>query len=1029
MVKKIGGSPCTSSDFAASADWQPVMSQPAVAQVETMDGKGTSVRFDFKGGGGFVGMRMESALTLPSAFVFRLRLRYQGAANDLQFKLADASGRNVWWWRHLAFASTDGTLEVMIPSRLIEFAWGPQGAGAPGSIGGIEIILAAGGGGNGELLLESMTLADLSPPDCPSVSASSAEMKHPPADIFSPASGTSWRGLPGAGAWLELDLEHTCECGGIVITWEAGRTPSDFELAGCDDGTVWTLLRTVHRAAGRVSMIPFTPGEYRRIRLSFSGIDAVGIEKIEIKPHDFGSTPNDFFRNISSLSPRGWFPRYLSGEQSYWTPTATPEGQYRGLLNEEGLVETDFAGFSIEPSLWMDGKWINWAAVQPEPELAGQWMPVPSSIWRVSGIVLKTTTYATGPQYRENLHIRYELTNESEEPIHVRLFSAVRPFQVTPPWQIWGKLGGFSPIHAIDWDGTVVRVNGNKVIKPEPLPSAFGATTFDGGDISSWLAGGVVPGASSVEDAYSQASAALAFDLSLASGDSRIIYLSVPFAECGHDMISSPEGADAFCQALASWHNAKAKPRFLLPDAYGELAVVLNTAIAHILVNRDGAALQPGPRRYTRSWIRDGAIMASALLRMGYTQAAVDFLRWYIPFQKPDGNVPCVVDGNGPDWLPEHDSHGQLIFLAAECYRFTHDKTILEESWDAVTRATSYLEALRQTRLTTAYNNSGGNPCRGLLPESASHEGYLAHPVHSYWDDYWAIQGMEDAALIARVLGYADKEERFLGIAQELRDALSHSIRLVIAANNLHYVPGSVEWADFDITATACALGMLDMASLMPSISVREMIDEYLSGLRRRWSGETDWNNYTAYEIRIVGALVRCGLREEASDLLDRFLADRRPGAWNQWPEISWRDPRSPGHLGDLPHSWIGAEFVLSAITRFAYERADDSSLVLAAGMPLRWMSGGPVGVLDLHTRYGCLSFSLERTSPDTMTCIIAAGLRVPPGGIVIKPPLDGIITGIEDAPDDSRFTEHEVVLRQIPACFAIHISSAAKPV
>ena len=30
----------------------------------------------------------------------------------------------------------------------------------------------------------------------------------------------------------------------------------------------------------------------------------------------------------------------------------------------------------------------------------------------------------------------------------------------------------------------------------------------------------------------------------------------------------------------------------------------------------------------------------------------------------------------------------------------------------------------------------------GLLPESISHEGYSSKPMHSYWDDFFALQGL-----------------------------------------------------------------------------------------------------------------------------------------------------------------------------------------------------------------------------------------------------------------------------------------------
>jgi hypothetical protein len=41
------------------------------------------------------------------------------------------------------------------------------------------------------------------------------------------------------------------------------------------------------------------------------------------------------------------------------------------------------------------------------------------------------------------------------------------------------------------------------------------------------------------------------------------------------------------------------------------------------------------------------------------------------------------------------------------------------------------------------------DPLYGLLPESISHEGYSAKPMHSYWDDLWALKGYAAGIRIA----------------------------------------------------------------------------------------------------------------------------------------------------------------------------------------------------------------------------------------------------------------------------------------
>ena len=43
-------------------------------------------------------------------------------------------------------------------------------------------------------------------------------------------------------------------------------------------------------------------------------------------------------------------------------------------------------------------------------------------------------------------------------------------------------------------------------------------------------------------------------------------------------------------------------------------------------MSRQGAMLKPGTRTYARAWIRDGAMMSEALLRMGRADVAREFL-------------------------------------------------------------------------------------------------------------------------------------------------------------------------------------------------------------------------------------------------------------------------------------------------------------------------------------------------------------------------------------------------------------------
>ena len=127
------------------------------------------------------------------------------------------------------------------------------------------------------------------------------------------------------------------------------------------------------------------------------------------------------------------------------------------------------------------------------------------------------------------------------------------------------------------------------------------------------------------------------------------------------------------------------------------------------------------------------------------------------------------------------------------------------------------------------------------------------------------------------------------------------------------------------------------------------------------------------------------------------MLKDQRIPPWNQWPEITWRDPAGPSFIGDLPHTWISAEYMLSICSLFAYEREADQSLVIAAGIAYEWLADGfAVGVENLPTYYGKISYRLRLKDSDTLRLKFCGDIAMPPGGIVVMPPLPRPIRQVE---------------------------------
>lgn len=995
-------------DFATAGGWQAFASGEAVMKISAEAGA-LRLDFDFHGGGGFVVARKEFALAMPDDYAFAFRVRGTAPENTFEFKLADPSGKNVWRWQEQAFAFGKQARELVLRGSRIGFAWGPAGGGTPERIGAIEFVLSAPPGGRGTVWIEALRFQDRTIRRKPLVGASSSVRGADPASVL--AKKGAWRATAkDAVPVLALDFHEAREYGGLVIDWEAKPASRAFRVQASDDGVKWRTLHRAKDARGARSFIPLPGGESRHLRLAFE-TPGIGIRRIEVKPFDFSRSTIDFFHQVAAAHPRGHFPRYLSREQSYWTSAGVPDGLTCALINEEGLVEARKGGFTLEPFFHDGQKLVTWADGRRTVTLEDGELPIPSARWSLKGWALQTTVFGRGEGKDVVILTRYRLSNKSAAARKVTLFVAIRPFQVTPPWQGWQGLGGMSEIKEIAWKKDRVVVNRGRTVVPLSRPAGFGAASFEQGGITSDLAAGKLPPQTSASDASGCASGVLRFDLTIPAGETREVFLAMPSGKA----VVPADSVAAFDDAVREMRGRLAGVTFGMPAGPAhEAARTFRTAAGQILIHRDGPALQPGPRRYTRSWIRDGVIMGAALLRIGDLSALPDFIRWYAPYQRKDGFVPCCVDRTGPDWLIEHDSHGQLIYGVAESHRITGDVGFLKELWPRVRQAAKFIVKLRSERLTAEYSEPDKVNRYGLLPESVSHEGYLAHPVHSYWDDFWGLRGLLDAAEIATVLGKRADAEFFNEQALWLRATLHASILAVIEAKGLNYIPGSVEWADFDPTATSNAISLLQALADLPRQPLDAMFDLFVHDFRRKHSGAMEWNNYTAYEIRIIGALVRLGKRAEANELLETFLADRRPLRWNQWPEISWRDPRSPGHLGDVPHTWIAAEFMLAFASLFAFEREGDDALVIGAGVPLKWLEGG-VAVKGLRTWYGPLDLSM--TFDGELELELGGGLRVPAGGFVLRPPCPGPIRAVSvNGRALKKSAADEVRIRVLPA-------------
>ena len=1023
-----GEAPRVLDDFSRPSAWKAegtddigVRLQPA----EGKNGKAACLVFDFHGVSGAATLKRELPMDWPGNFALSFDVRGDMAPNDLQVKLADASGDNVWWYRREAFRPGADWQTIEFRRKQVEFAWGPAKDRQLQRTAALEFTVYAGQGGGGELCLSNLRLREL-PPEPTSFPI-------PRVTATSSLPGDDAQGLvEGKGAWrselgmtgeqsLTLDLGLSREFGGLLLRWLPGMQASRYDVETSDDGARWQPAAHVEGGNGGddALFLPDAQARWLRLRLLGGPGKAYGLARLEVKDRTWGASPNVFFQEQARLAPRGMYPRGFSGEQSYWTLVGVDGGaRHSALVSEDGAVEVGKGGWSIEPMLFAGRNVVNWATVRSSQSLLEGYLPIPSVRWTADSLTLDTTAFAAGDAEHSRLVLRYTLTNRTSQPQRVTLALLARPFQVNPPTQFLNTPGGIHRIHDLTWDGKAVTVNGDARMVPLQKADAFVASPYEAGSLPERLAQGERPETRAIHSAAGFLQGALLYAVDLPAHGSRTLGIVVPPKGESPAVPRDPPAwlRHELQRVAATWREKLNRVTLQIPAAQ-RIADTARTALAQMLMSRDGPALQPGTRSYARSWIRDGAMMTEGLVRSGHADVAADFVRWYMPHQFSNGKVPCCVDARGSDPVPENDSHGELIFAIAELWRYTHDRDALERQWPAVERAIAYMDKLRASERGPANQTPGRRALYGLMPASISHEGYSAKPMHSYWDDFWALKGYDDAVLLAKALGNDTAASTIAGARDVFRGDLKASIDSAVRQHRIDYLPGAAELGDFDATSTTIALSPGDGQAWLPPARVSATFERYWQEFLARRDGKRAWEDYTPYELRTVASFVRLGWRERIGPLLAFFFADRRPAAWNQWAEVVGRDPRKPRFVGDMPHAWIASDYLRSAYDLFAYERASDQALVLAAGIPAGWLKGEGVGIQRLRTPYGELSYTLQERD-GALALHVAKGLTdLPPGGLVLPWPYPGQPKG--DAMVDGQpavWRDGELVIRALPA-------------
>jgi|CXWL01.1.fsa_nt_gi hypothetical protein len=943
-------------DLRQPAAWQAVASDQVRASLRRDADGSLCLDYDFAGVAGYAGMRRALPVQWPRHFDLTARLKGSGAANGLQFKLVDASGDSVWWMNRPGLALPAALGDIRIRHRHIQFAWGPAADRALQRTEFVEFVIAPGpqtpgAGGKGSLCLARLALAERAPDPQPWPAPRMQATVH----------------------GLAADFGQPREFNGVALRWPAGASARDYDVQASDDARRWRTLRRVRGSDGGLDALYLPETEARHLRIRPGPPRALqrgAMPRIELRDSAQWPDFNAVLAEVAADAPRGDLPRAFVGEQNYWALVGVDGGGARsGLISEDGALEVGRGGYSVEPAVLLDdGTRVAWAGARITQSLREGYLPAAQVRWQHAAFTLEIEAAADGPPAAPELLARYVLRNTGARPHRYTLALALRPWQVNPPQQFLATPGGASAIHALRWDGAGLAVNDRPPLRFTEAPQRVSGLALDGGlGLAALQAAPALHALHALHDPQGHASAALHFSVTLAPGEARTLGWVAPLGARApahpqaHGVLTQGQLDARFDAAAAQWRTRLNRATLRVPAEAQPLVDTLRTSLAHILMSRDGPALRPGTRSYARSWVRDGAMMVAGLVRLGEIDAAREFVDWYGGHIFDSGKVPCCVDARGADPVVENDSHGQYLYAVAEVWRHTRDRAFLQRHWPQVQRVVAWQEALRQGERTPANRVPARAHLFGLLPPSISHEGYADKPAYSYWDDFWALRGFKDAVLIAQALGEPAAVQRWIPWRDEFERELAASVAASARHHAIDHIAGAADRGDFDATSTTIALNPAQ--ARVPPALLDATFERYWQEMNARSEGRRAWQDYTPYELRTVGALVRLGQPERAHAMLRFFFNDQRPRGWNQWAEVVLPNPREPRFLGDMPHAWVSSDYIRSALDLFAYEREAEGTLVIGAGLQPEWLAHGDVEVRGLSTPYGQLDYLLARTA------------------------------------------------------------------
>ena len=768
-----------------------------------------------------------------------------------------------------------------------------------------------------------------------------------------------WQALSPGIPWEEAGVEYDG-----VAWYRRSLTLPEWEavylgLGSIDDeAELWINGESVGQWAPGTATLPMihdllthgSPGDV--INLALRILDTGGYGGVK-QPIRIGAarktviSPAQWMIRLAAAHPDWPMPGWTRGDPWAWTMAGAPEADAEALFSREGAVAPWATGPAVE--LWLydpvTGTLADGADNDLSIRLAQGYLPLPTAAWQAFGVTLSHTLFhdPTTPDVLWTVNAQ----NDSLEPRTLTLLVVVRPFAANK---------GAAPIHQVELQPEHrLWVNQQPFLAAQSAPLEGGVGTLEQ-VMDSALRGSTPDMLALPCAAIGDGAALLTYALEMEPGEQLTLNFAFPDAPGGaFPAVQQRDVSDSLRGAVELWEGKIGRASISLPD--DRLTAAWKASLGYLLLALDTDGPHPGPLAHDAVWVRDGAYIGLALLQAGHPEAVLSYLPKLVAAQEPSGRIPPILGENAP-WLDdEWDAQGQLIYQIASYYRYTGDGAALEAWYPAVQRAARYLVDLR-----APFENTEG-PTKGLLPPSKSVEDIGPPDWHHYWDDWWAIAGLQTGAELATELGHEDDSVWMLAEANALRSAVMASIATTMGDEPTH-IPSAVESLEGSSDARGTVPVLWPVEVLSPDMPlVTRSFDHYYRSYVEPNRGA--FHHHAAHfwpygGLELAHAYLRLGRLDVVHDILGWTLSNETlPGTY------AWAEQVNPAHNGisggDMPHAWAAADLV--TLIREMLITEQDDALVLFAGAGDWWFSEGrEISLQELPTQFGPLSLRTHST-------------------------------------------------------------------